>query len=282
MAVKQLYELARLHPLAASAGLFACVLVGTFGAGVYVQVNEQRVALMDQRLKQQEDLSKQQKEVNDVINRELLGLREGISSLPTTLRTIKDTVGKLITKRTSSIVAARELESSIARLETDIGKIEQALRQTEAITKAYRSLLTSAEAGRAFDVSEYVSALQGARVSLDELAKVGRPVANKELRPGDLVFFNALRNVSADVGIYVGDNKIIKGSSIKGAARLVDLGEAPWNSKYAGARRIIQSQDSELADQLSDVTRLKLGNYIDVASKPIVSADLAHKAVSSP
>jgi cell wall-associated NlpC family hydrolase len=63
------------------------------------------------------------------------------------------------------------------------------------------------------------------------------PVAKTELKPGDLVFFNTLRNTFSHVGIYIGDNKFIHSPRTGAKVRIEDIREAYWQRHYEGARR---------------------------------------------
>jgi len=64
-----------------------------------------------------------------------------------------------------------------------------------------------------------------------------QPVTRAELKPGDLVFFNTLRNTFSHVGIYIGDNKFIHSPRAGAKVRVEDLREAYWQQRYDGARR---------------------------------------------
>jgi cell wall-associated NlpC family hydrolase len=63
------------------------------------------------------------------------------------------------------------------------------------------------------------------------------PVAKTELKPGDLVFFNTLRNTFSHVGIYIGDNKFIHSPRTGAKVRIEDIRESYWQQHYEGARR---------------------------------------------
>jgi cell wall-associated NlpC family hydrolase len=58
-----------------------------------------------------------------------------------------------------------------------------------------------------------------------------------ELKPGDLVFFNTLRQTFSHVGIYIGDNKFIHSPRAGGSVRVEDMRQAYWQQRYNGARR---------------------------------------------
>lgn len=73
-----------------------------------------------------------------------------------------------------------------------------------------------------------------------EISRVGEHVDRKDLRPGDLVFYNTLRRAFSHVGIYLGDNKFIHSPSPGGAVRVENMNVGYWKHRFNGARRIIQ------------------------------------------
>ncbi len=62
-------------------------------------------------------------------------------------------------------------------------------------------------------------------------------VNQSELKPGDLVFFNTLRNTFSHVGIYIGDNKFIHSPRSGAVVRIEDMRLAYWQQRFDGARR---------------------------------------------
>lgn len=66
----------------------------------------------------------------------------------------------------------------------------------------------------------------------------GRAVAKSNLREGDLVFFNTYENFG-HVGIYIGGGKFVHASTGSKKVTISSLDGAYYNSRYAGARRII-------------------------------------------
>lgn len=78
------------------------------------------------------------------------------------------------------------------------------------------------------------------RVSRDQ-ARVGTPVANNDLRPGDLLFFDTVgRGRISHVGIYMGDNKFINANSYRGQVTIDQLqNDKYWAPRYKGARRVL-------------------------------------------
>ena len=60
---------------------------------------------------------------------------------------------------------------------------------------------------------------------------VGKPVARKDLRPGDIVFFSGLGHV----GIYVGDGRFIHSPQ---TGDVVSIQRISAHGAYDGARRL--------------------------------------------
>jgi len=71
-----------------------------------------------------------------------------------------------------------------------------------------------------------------------EISKVGDKIDQKDLQPGDLVFYNTLRRGFSHVGIYLGDNKFIHSPSAGGQVRVESMDLAYWKKRFNGARRI--------------------------------------------
>jgi cell wall-associated NlpC family hydrolase len=64
--------------------------------------------------------------------------------------------------------------------------------------------------------------------------RYGRAVSRRNLRPGDLVFFNGLGHV----GIYLRGNRFIHASSSGGNVRISSLSGTWYGQRYVGARRL--------------------------------------------
>ena len=106
----------------------------------------------------------------------------------------------------------------------------------------YRYGGNSASTG--FDCSGYVGHVY--REVLDirlprtsrEISKVGTPLNQRELTPGDLVFFNTRHSPYSHVGIYVGDHKFVHSPRTGSQIRVENMDYDYWRSRYNGARRI--------------------------------------------
>lgn len=71
-----------------------------------------------------------------------------------------------------------------------------------------------------------------------EQAAATLKIDRNELKPGDLVFFNTMRQAFSHVGIYVGDGKFIHAPRSGANVRMEDMGIAYWRQRFDGARRV--------------------------------------------
>lgn len=72
----------------------------------------------------------------------------------------------------------------------------------------------------------------------DEQALEGIFVTQKQLQPGDLVFFTTYAKGSSYVGIYAGAGKFWSASSSRGVV-LSSLKDTYWKERYYGAQRVL-------------------------------------------
>jgi hypothetical protein len=206
---------------------------------------------MEQRLKNQEDISKRQKNVIDVIRAEFTELKQGVRSLSTNLLSAKEVATKSTTQRTTVEAFSKEIAAAITALENDASKLERSITQSEAITRAFSTLLSSAQTGSEFDTKEFVSALSGTNVSTSDISKVGLSVSKDELRPGDLVFFNTVQQAFSHVGLYVGDGRFISVPETKGTVKIEDMSSSYWEKRFDNARRLAGPTNQQLVQDLS-------------------------------
>lgn len=75
-----------------------------------------------------------------------------------------------------------------------------------------------------------------------EISGKGDRVDSKDIKPGDLVFFNTLRKSFSHVGIYLGDSKFIHAPSAGGKVRIESMNVAYWKKRFNGARRINEEE----------------------------------------
>ncbi|OWL95015.1 peptidoglycan endopeptidase [Deinococcus indicus] len=70
--------------------------------------------------------------------------------------------------------------------------------------------------------------------------RVGSPVSRRDLRAGDLVFFNTMGRTASHVGIYMGDGMMANANSYKGRTVVEPLfANSYWANRYDGARRVL-------------------------------------------
>jgi cell wall-associated NlpC family hydrolase len=100
-----------------------------------------------------------------------------------------------------------------------------------------------------FDCSGFVKAMYEQTVGLvlprraEQQAAATQNIERKELRPGDLVFFNTMRRAFSHVGIYIGDGKFIHSPKPGSEVRVESLAAAYWSRRFDGARRVDAAQD---------------------------------------
>ncbi len=73
-----------------------------------------------------------------------------------------------------------------------------------------------------------------------EQSEVGNIIDKKELKPGDLVFFNTMRRAFSHVGIYLGDNRFMHAPRTGAEIRVEDMSQGYWVKRYNGARRVVE------------------------------------------
>ncbi len=106
----------------------------------------------------------------------------------------------------------------------------------------YRRGGNNADTG--FDCSGFVRAMFEQSVGLvlprraAEQAAATETIDRQDLQPGDLVFYNTMRQKFSHVGIYVGDGKFIHSPKPGQRVRVEDMRQAYWERRFNGARRV--------------------------------------------
>lgn len=101
---------------------------------------------------------------------------------------------------------------------------------------------------RGFDCSGLVNyvfaSAAGTRLprTADSQAGVSRPIARRELRAGDLVFFNTLGRPNSHVGIYIGDGRFVNAPSSGGRVRIDTLDNPYFAKRFESARTLFASR----------------------------------------
>ena len=113
------------------------------------------------------------------------------------------------------------------------------------------------------------------------LAKVER----KDLKPGDLVFFDTMRRTFSHVGIYLGDGKFIHSPRLGETVRIEDINISYWARRFTGGRRAPELANTANAanggtggtlasftSRLSDQARALMGGGNGAADTPAAMA----------
>ena len=99
-------------------------------------------------------------------------------------------------------------------------------------------------ASRGFDCSGFVGHVYRHSLGISlprsshEISRIGKPIRQGELRPGDLVFYNTQHAPFSHVGIYIGDGKFVHSPRSGESVRTEDMQMRYWQTRYDGARRI--------------------------------------------
>jgi hypothetical protein len=110
-----------------------------------------------------------------------------------------------------------------------------------------------------------------------ELAKIDR----KDLKPGDLVFFDTMRRTFSHVGIYLGDGKFIHSPRTGESVRIEDINISYWARHFTGARRVPELADAggtpgtAGASMLASLTARLAGQGAVVTAVPAAPANLS-------
>ena len=72
-----------------------------------------------------------------------------------------------------------------------------------------------------------------------QIARTTREVGMRDLKAGDLVFFNTLGRPFSHVGIYLGDDKFIHAPNSRGRVRVESIKARYFSSRMNGARSLL-------------------------------------------
>ena len=148
-------------------------------------------------------------------------------------------------------LAERGLLAQMAQLRNSVGgkASELVVNAMGSLGVPYRRGGTEADTG--FDCSGFVRSMFEQSVGLvlprraRDQAAVTEKIDKKDLEPGDLVFFNTMRQTFSHVGIYVGDNKFIHSPKPGQQVRVEDMRQAYWERRFTGARRVSGSEKTD-------------------------------------
>ncbi|HWR76916.1 MAG TPA: NlpC/P60 family protein [Thiobacillus sp.] len=85
------------------------------------------------------------------------------------------------------------------------------------------------------------------------ISEAAQPLAQAELQPGDLVFFNTLNRAFSHVGIYLGDDRFVHAASSRtGVVMVSNLGDRYWRERFDGGRRVISPGQIQPVDAAAE------------------------------
>ena len=68
--------------------------------------------------------------------------------------------------------------------------------------------------------------------------RVGREVDRKDVKAGDLVFFETVSRGASHVGLAIGGDEFVHAPSSRGVVRVERLASSYWAGRFVGARRV--------------------------------------------
>jgi len=158
----------------------------------------------------------------------------------------------------SRFVADKGLFNKLEQVGTKLERVGQTVtdRASDLVVTAmgflgvpYKRGGNTAETG--FDCSGFVRAMYQTTIGLvlprraNEQAAATEAIDKKDLRPGDLVFFNTMKRAFSHVGIYVGEGKFIHSPKPGAQVRVEDMGQNYWQRRFDGARRVLSQSPSD-------------------------------------
>lgn len=144
MALKDLLDQVAQHPKTVAVALFACLVVGGFGAVFYLKVSEARIALLDERMRMQEDASKRQKHVNRLVQEQVGSLRKGFEGLPPAVVDIRTALAEPEALRQMPTRVRAKVDARLQSVETQLVVLQSAITNSEALSKSLEALVTGA------------------------------------------------------------------------------------------------------------------------------------------
>jgi hypothetical protein len=181
VAIRDIFEQAKEHPYIVAVSLFACLVVGMFFGVIYMQASNarldargERITLLDERLKQQEETTKRQKQINKYVQDQIASLRGGFNKLPPAVALVKDALNDA--KKTNSVKPSMHarLFASVDSVERQLVILKTAIDNSEAMQKAIEPFLTGA-------LSEELSNFAKAAESYEEASRLGLAEADARL-----------------------------------------------------------------------------------------------------
>lgn len=78
----------------------------------------------------------------------------------------------------------------------------------------------------------------------------GEKIDARDLKPGDLVFFETVSRGPSHVGIAIGGDEFVHAPSSTGVVRIEKISSAYWSQRWVGAKRVVSA--STTSDRFAD------------------------------
>ena len=87
---------------------------------------------------------------------------------------------------------------------------------------------------------QYVYAMHGMGLprEVHSQYRIGREVDRKDVKAGDLVFFETVSRGASHVGLAIGGDEFVHAPSSSGVVRVEKLTSSYWATRFVGARRV--------------------------------------------
>lgn len=144
MSFKDLLDQVKQHPKIVAVAMFACLVVGSVGAGFYLKVSEARIALLDERMKAQETDSKKQKYVNRLVQDQVGSLRKGFEGLPVAVSGVRAVLSEAERARAVPGRIRTKFDSTLQSVEHQLVVLQAAISNSEALSKSLETLISGA------------------------------------------------------------------------------------------------------------------------------------------
>ena len=105
------------------------------------------------------------------------------------------------------------------------------------------------------------------------MSKLGNPIENDGLEPGDLVFYKTRKHAFSHVGLYIGDGRFVHAPSRGKTVEIVDMDNTYWRKRFNGARRLIAAPSdsgSEISSPSADSLKPATATTVEHAITPVV------------
>lgn len=116
--------------------------------------------------------------------------------------------------------------------------------------------------GFVYHVFEEITKMKLPR-SANSMRGIGKALNKKDLRPGDLVFFNTTGRAFSHVGIYIGNDQFVHASSTARSVMISNLNHKYFTRNFNGARRVLSNAEQTL-DRVSLNTKNTNVKAVDI------------------